>query len=104
MATDTHGGDLRVATSPDESIWLRGLYMLFFGLVCAAVEAILLAVILVQFGWNVLAGESNTRLAGFGATLGVYCRDIIRYWTFASEEKPFPFADWPSLEPTADES
>ena len=31
----------------------------------------------------------------FGANLAEFIRQIGRYLTFASDERPFPFADWP---------
>jgi hypothetical protein len=42
------------------------------------------------------AGGSNARLRQFGRSLGRYLAQIASFETFASEELPFPFAEWPA--------
>jgi len=37
----------------------------------------------------------NARLCTFGQGLGRYLRQIADFVTFATEEAPFPFSDWP---------
>ena len=79
-----------------ESIWIRGLFMLLFVLIYSLAELVILAVALIQFGWVVATGERNGRLLRFGASLSHYVYQTLQYWLFGSEEKPFPFAEWPS--------
>jgi hypothetical protein len=88
----------------EEGIWLRGLYMLVFVVIYGVAEVVVGAVTLVQFGWVVAFGERNTRLQRFGASLSEFIRDLVRYWTFCSEEKPFPFAEWPQPDITSEGS
>ena len=38
----------------------------------------------------------NLRLAAFGRSLGRFQSQIANFVSFASEDLPFPFTDWPS--------
>jgi hypothetical protein len=78
--------------------WLRGLFMLLFVLIYGFTEVIITAVVLLQFLFVLFSGEQNKRLREFGARLSVYVYRIIAYWTYNSEEMPFPFAPWPADE------
>ena len=93
MTTET--SPERGAKQEEQSIWIRGLFMLLFVLIYGVAEAVVVAVALLQFGWIVAADERNTRLERFGASLSAFIGDVIRYWTFVSEDKPFPFSEWP---------
>lgn len=79
-----------------QSIWIRGLFMLLFVLIYAVAEAVLAAIAVVQFGWVAVTEDRNPRLAKFGASLSRFLYEMMRFWTFNTEEKPFPFAEWPS--------
>ena len=78
-----------------ESDWIRGLYMLLFIVIWGVAEVVILVVGLVQLGWSVLTEERNPRLTRFGASLSEFIYQVVRYWTFVCDEKPFPFSDWP---------
>jgi choline-glycine betaine transporter len=52
---------------------------------------------LLQLVFVLATGQSNQRLAGFGRSLGRYLGQIAGFETFATEELPFPFSDWPSV-------
>jgi hypothetical protein len=84
----------------DRETWLRGLFMLLFVLIYGITEVIITAVVVLQFLFVLFTGNQNTRLKEFGAHLSTYVFDIVRYWTYNSEEKPFPFAPWPGGENT----
>ena len=78
--------------------WLRCLFMLLFALIYSFAEVIVGIVVLLQFLFVLFSGEQNRRLKEFGAGMSVYIYRIIAYWTYNSEEKPFPFAPWPGVE------
>ena len=78
--------------------WLRGLFMLLFVLIYGVTEVIITAVVVLQFLFVLLSGSQNQRLQEFGAGLSAFVYAIMRYWTYNSEEKPFPFATWPGGE------
>ncbi len=79
----------------DESIWVRGLFMLLFVVIFWVAELVIAAVAIVQFGWVVFSGERNERLLHFSVSLGRFVYQALQYWMFNSDEKPFPFAEWP---------
>ncbi len=75
--------------------WLRGLFMLLFALIYSVTEVIVFVVVLLQFLFVLFAGKQNIRLREFGEGLSVFIYQIVSYWTYNSEERPFPFAKWP---------
>ena len=46
-------------------------------------------------GLSIFSGEPSDSVKGFGKSLGVYLQQISEFLSYASEEKPFPFSDWP---------
>lgn len=83
----------------DRSTWIRGLFMLLFMTLFNVAAVVVGAVAVLQFAWKLIAGATNPRLLRFGEDLGRYFYQIMRFLTFNTEEKPFPFADWPSAPP-----
>jgi hypothetical protein len=79
----------------DGQTWLRGLFMLLFVLIYGITEVIITAVVVFQFLFVLFTGNQNQRLREFGAGLSTFIYRVIRYWTYNSEEKPFPFSSWP---------
>lgn len=75
--------------------WLRGIFMALFVLIYGVAEIILTAVVLLQFVIVLVTGKKNDRLTVFGKSLSLFVYQIILYWTYNSEEKPFPFTTWP---------
>ena len=64
------------------------------------VAAILIgAVAMLQFAWKLITGETNPRLMSFGEDLSRYFYQILRFLTFNTDGKPFPFDEWPSHPP-----
>lgn len=59
-------------------------------------ETLMFVVTIVQFVMMLLNNAPNARLLAFGRGLGRYLQQIANFLTFASEEIPFPFSDWPS--------
>jgi hypothetical protein len=76
-------------------VWIRGLYMLLFAFIYGVADVVVAAVVIIQFAFRLLAGETNPRLLGFGRSLSRYLYQVLLFLTFASEEKPFPFDIWP---------
>jgi hypothetical protein len=77
------------------SIWLRLVFMIVLCVAYGVAELITFAVVVFQFLASLFAGQPNDRLARFGRNLARYFQQIIVFMTFATEEKPFPFAPWP---------
>lgn len=80
----------------DNSTWMRILYMAIFVIIFNIVELLIAALVIFQLLVLLFTGSKNQQLLGFGAALSRYAFKILRYLTFNSEDKPFPFADWES--------
>ncbi len=77
------------------SIWLRLVFMIVMGVAYGVAEFVTFVVIVFQFLTSLFTGKPNDRLNRFGCNLARYFQQITVYLTFATEEKPFPFAPWP---------
>ncbi len=75
--------------------WMRGLFMLMFVVISRVAEVVLWAVVVLQFLFTLFTGRPNARLLAFGQGLSTFIYEILRYLTYNSEERPFPFAPWP---------
>lgn len=75
--------------------WLRGLFMLLFVLIYSVTEVIVLVVVVLQFLFVLFTGKQNIRLKDLGEGLSIFVYQIMSYWTYNSEVRPFPFAQWP---------
>jgi len=73
--------------------------MLLFVVAYGVAEILLLVTAVFQFLCRLVTGKTVERLLIFGENLSRYFYQIIRYMTFNTEEKPFPFSDWPGATP-----
>jgi hypothetical protein len=79
--------------------WLRLLFMLVFVVIWGVSRFVVGVVIIVQFGWVLVTGSPNQRLLSFGQSLATYGYQITLYLMFNTEQRPFPFVDWPKGTP-----
>lgn len=94
------------ATEPEDTgsdsnkIWWRLLFMLILVVLYGVSRIVMSAVVVLQFFWVLFTAEPNEPLLKLGQSLATYTYQVIRYLTFNSEERPFPFdSDWPSGAP-----
>lgn len=78
--------------------WLRLLFMLLFAAVLQLASILMWALVIAQFIFSLITGQDNLQLRKFGHALSIYIFDTLKFLTYASEEKPFPFADWPAVD------
>ena len=78
--------------------WIRGVYMLLFGLLLVAARLIISLVVVVQFLFVLFTGSDNDNLRNLGQGLGKWVYQTLMFLTFNSEKKPFPFDEWPVTE------
>jgi nucleoside recognition membrane protein YjiH len=83
----------------NRSIWVRGLKTVLMALTYQLASTVLLAVAIFQFAWSLINETPNQPLIRLGRSLGRYQNQVARFVSFASEDVPFPFSDWPSDEP-----
>ena len=78
------------------NIWMRGLLMILMGLAYQLAGTVLFFAAIIQFVFALVSASANPRLAAFGKSVGRFQSQIANFVSFASEDLPFPFADWPS--------
>jgi len=78
--------------------WGRALFMILFAIIYSVAEVVIGAVVIIQFFIVLFSGETNERLLRFGKELSRFIYQVFIYLTYNGEDKPFPFADWPSEE------
>ena len=82
------------------STWLRLFFMFVMVVLYSVSRVVVSVVVLLQFFWVLFTAETNKPLEKFGQSLATYTYQIIRYLTFNTEERPFPFdLDWPTGPP-----
>ncbi len=79
----------------DKNIWMRGLYMLLFVIAYAIAETVLTFIVIFQFLAALFTGRVNEALLKFSSHLSAYIYEILRFITFNSETRPYPFGDFP---------
>ncbi|WP_374440239.1 DUF4389 domain-containing protein [Pseudomonas panipatensis] len=79
-----------------ESLILRVFWMLLFVLVWHVAELILGVVVVIQLIYRIIYGAPSGSLLAFGDSLSQFLAQIGRFGTFNTEEKPWPFAAWPT--------
>lgn len=82
----------------DTATWKKGLLILLFTLFYGIAEIMVTAVVLFQFLFVLFTGGKNKRLLEFGKNLSIYVYQVMLFFTYNSEEKPFPFGEWPADE------
>jgi hypothetical protein len=84
-----------------QSTWIRGLYILIYGVFYTIAEIVLVAIIVFQFLLMLFTSETNERLGKLGQGLSTYIYQILQYMSFNSDYQPYPFGAWPKGEPKA---
>ena len=75
--------------------WLRLLYVVFIALAWQVAEVALAVLVLIQIAYRLFRGEPDADCARWGSSLSQYVWQSGRYLTGASEQKPWPFSEWP---------
>ena len=75
--------------------WVRLLFMFLFAVVLCLLSYLIGALVLLQFILVLVTGKDNEKLRHFGNSCSVYIAHILKFLTYNSEKKPFPFDDWP---------
>jgi hypothetical protein len=80
----------------DKETWLRFVFLVLFGIVFYFSVLATLLISALQFFAKLFSGSSFESLAEFGDNLAAWQAQVTRYLAFASDDKPFPFAPFPS--------
>ena len=77
--------------------WMRGLFMALFVVILWIVKILFYAIILLQFVLVLLTDKHNENLHRFSKHLSTYTYQIYLFLTYNSEDKPYPFSEWPNI-------
>lgn len=74
---------------------VRLLFMLGFGFIAYLLIWPILALAVIQFGFHLIEGIPNARLANLNWRVISYLTQILDFICYRSEQKPFPFNSLP---------
>jgi len=77
--------------------WMRLLFMLLFAAILYVASVVMWILVAIQFLFSLITGEDNKPLRRFGHSLSTYIYNVLKFLCYSSEEKPFPFSDWPDV-------
>ena len=82
-----------------KATWTRFLFMVICSVLVWLASIVGAVVVVLGFLMVLFTGEVNRELRGVGQSLATYIYENIRFLTFNTDERPFPFgADWPSAD------
>jgi hypothetical protein len=82
--------------------WIRLLYMIVFGLLSILARMVVWIVAVLQFLLVLITGADNKNLRDLGQGAAKWTYQAFLFLTFNSNDKPFPFSDWPEIEESED--
>jgi Domain of unknown function (DUF4389) len=85
-----------------QSHWIRAFYLVFFMIAFGAGQSVLCLLAVVQFLWLMATGEPNHVLRRFGSSLARWFAEVVRFLSCASDDKPFPWKEWPAADPNSE--
>ena len=77
------------------SVWKRGLYMLVLAIMFSIGQTLLMIIAIFQFLSSLFSGHPNGQLSAFGGSLALWLADVAAFLAYATDDKPFPWDDWP---------
>lgn len=77
------------------------VFMVLFMLLLQVASTVMFLLVVVQFLFALISGCDNSSLRKFGNALSKFIFQSLQFLTYNSEEKPFPFADWPEADESA---
>lgn len=86
-----------LANLTDRRLWLRLVYMLILAIARIVAEVALFAMVVLRFLFKLFTGQNIGHLTAFSDVLADYMAEIVRFETFVSEDRAFPFGPWPSF-------
>lgn len=81
------------------AVWIRIVFMVAFAVVLYLIIAPgILVVIMAQILFVFIAGSPNSNLRDFSIALVEYIFQILKFLIYATDNKPFPFSNFPSVQ------
>ena len=78
--------------------WVRLIYMVLFAVLLEIAGFVMLAVVIAQFLFAIVSGSANDNLRRLGDQIASYIYQTLQFLIYNTEDKPFPFSEWPESE------
>jgi len=78
-----------------EAFWLRLAFMLLFAVMAEIAISIMMLMVLVQFVFRLFVGRLQAEIYAFSSSLSKFILQAFQFLSYQTQEKPFPFNDWP---------
>mgnify|MGYP000356329930 CR=1 FL=1 len=75
--------------------WTRVLFVALFWLVFYFSQFVVAVIVVAQCAFTMITGKPNPQLLAFGDSMSQYIHEILRFVTFNSDRRPFPFEEFP---------
>lgn len=82
----------------DQAVWTRGLYVVLFGIIYYFLFFLVVLIAVFQFLMRLFTTKFNDELLAFSDSLAEYVSQILRFITFKSDDRPYPFSPWPVVD------
>lgn len=79
--------------------WMRLVFMILFAFVLYVAGFVMTFLVIVQFIFALVTGKANANLRQLGDSLSQFIYAVLRFLTYNTDDKPFPFAPWPTPAP-----
>ena len=76
----------------------RALYIILYLIIIRLISMVLFVIAITQYIYSWLTGEPNDKIMYFTEGLGEYSKQLVSYVGFNTDEKPWPFGEWPDIE------
>lgn len=77
---------------------IRGAVALLFLVAVEVATTVVALIAVVQVVWSLSTGGRNAYLSRFGMSLALWIAQATAFVTAASDERPFPWTEWPTDE------
>ncbi len=82
----------------EPSAWIRIIFMIGYAfLLYLVIVPVMFVLGLVQALFAIITGEDNEKLRGLGGALAEFVQQLLSFLTYNTDEKPFPFKDFPEF-------
>lgn len=83
---------------------MRILFVVLFWMIFYVSQLIIAAVAIGQCGFVLFTNKPNHYLMQLGDSLSKYVAEILRFVTFNTDQRPFPFAEFPRSDLVVEQS
>lgn len=99
LADEDDGGKAIEENLKSKSTWMRLIFMIVFSVLASVASFVVSVIVVFGFLWVLVTGETNKQLQKAGQGIASYLYQVLRYLTYNSDDRPFPFeTEWPSDE------